>query len=814
MTDVTKSKPKKGTIYPVIPLRNLVVIPRMIVPLFIGRTRSLSAVEAASKEARGKVLLVAQSTGTAEEAKISDLNEVGVIGSVLQILKMQDTTVKVLVEGGERVKVRKYINSRNYYKAEVEPMPEIFIKEEDETEVQALARAIVNQFEVYVKMHPKLSLDIMATVHNMKDIAKLADTVCAHMILNVRKKQDFLEMSDLRNKLESLLLYIDTEVELLNTETRIRSRIRHQVDKNQKDYYLNEQLKAIHKELGEDENKDNTNKLAMEVAKAGMPEEVEEKAKEELQKLKMMNQISSEATVVRNYIEWLIAMPWSKSSEVNKDIVSAQEILEDSHYGLEKIKERIVEYLAVNLRTSKLRGPILCLVGPPGVGKTSLAKSIAEATGRPFEKVSLAGIRDEAEIRGHRRTYIGAMPGKIIQAMKKAKKNNPVLLLDEIDKTVRSDYRGDPASALLEALDPDQNKRFSDLYLDVEYDLSNVMFVATANDTSQIPLPLWDRMEIIQLSGYTEEEKMMIAKNYIVPKEVKEHGITDKEISFQDMAIKNIIYHYTKEGGVRGMRRCISKICRKVVKEIMIDSAKSKKITSKSLEKFLGVQKYNVSEIDRTDSIGICNGLSYSQVGGDVLPIEAVKVYGKGGKINITGNLGDVMKESVETAVSYIRSRAPSLGVDPSIFKDYDIHVHAPSGAVPKDGPSAGVAICVAITSLLTGVPVRHDIAITGEISLRGCAMPIGGLKEKLLGAIRNNITTALIPKDNAKDLIEIKNDIKGKIDIVTVETIDDALKIALTDELSPIEWQAAAPTEVKRVVESSQGTAHGQEIN
>lgn len=771
--------------YPVLPLRDLVVFPGMIVPLFVGRDKSIQALEKAVKNGN-KILLVAQKDPMTDDPVKKDLYPIGVIGNVLQVLKLQDNTVKVLVEGKLRVKVTNFTDEKSYLEAHVKPF--LDEKDYDKSEVPALKRSIMKLFENYVQLNTKVSPEVLNTVSGIDTVSKFVDAVSSHLFIKVEDKQALLEETGVIKKLEKLLTFLEVEIDLLNTETRIKTRVRTQIEKNQKDYYLNEQLKAIHKELGEEDYKEEVNELSKKIKKLKLSKDVRERADAELKKLKLMNPMSSEAAVIRNYLDWIIQLPWNKLSKLNKDINHAEEILDKEHYGLEKIKERILEYLAVNLRTNKLKSPILCLIGPPGVGKTSLVRSISNATGREFVKVALGGLRDEAEIKGHRRTYIGAMPGKVIQAMKKAKKNNPVMLLDEIDK-MGFDYRGDPSSAMLEILDPEQNHLFNDHYLEVDYDLSNVMFVATANSYEGIPRPLLDRMEIINLSGYTENEKISIATDYLVPKQLEAHGVKKGELEIKKDAITSLIRYYTREAGVRGLDRNIAKLARKVIKEIMLSTKKTAKITAKNISDYLGIKKFKYGEIEKKNLVGITNGLAYSEVGGDLLSVEAVLLYGKGGDIKITGKLGDVMKESVQAALSFIRSKSVEYGVKPSIFKRKDIHIHVPEGATPKDGPSAGIAMCTSIISALTGVPVKRDIAMTGEVTLRGRVLPIGGLKEKLLAALRGGVKKVLIPQENVKDLEDIPDVVKKGLEIVPVETVDEVLKHALAKTLKPIKW-------------------------
>ncbi len=781
--------------YPVLPLRDLVVFPNMIVPLFVGRDKSIKALEAAVK-AGNKILLVAQMDAVTDDPASKELYKVGVVGNILQVLKLQDNTVKVLVEGKQRVKVVKYLEETPFIQAQIKTLADEI--EINVQEVAAIKRSIGKLFETYVQLNTKISPDVLNTISNIEEPSKFADAVSAHLFVKVASKQDVLEQVNVQKKLEKLLALLELEIDLLNTESRIKTRVRTQIEKNQKDYYLNEQLKAIHKELGEEDYKEEVNELSKKVAALSLSKEVKERADAELKKLKLMNPMSSEAAVIRNYLDWIIQLPWKSYSKLNKNISKAQEILDKEHYGLEKIKERILEYLAVNLRTNKLKSPILCLIGPPGVGKTSLARSIANTTGREFVKVSLGGLRDEAEIKGHRRTYIGAMPGKIIQGMKKAKKSNPVMLLDEIDK-MGFDYRGDPSSALLEILDPEQNHIFNDHYLEVDYDLSQVMFVATANSYDGIPRPLYDRMEVINLSGYTENEKLAIAQNYLIPKQLEGHGVKKGEIEISKEAVIEIIRYYTREAGVRSLDRNIAKLARKIIKEIMLNNKKHIKVTNKNIHDFLGVRKYTFGEIEKKNLVGITNGLAYSEVGGDLLSIEAVLLYGKGGDVKITGKLGEVMRESVQAALSYIRARSVDFGIKPTVFKNKDIHVHVPEGATPKDGPSAGIAMCTSMVSALTGIPVKRDIAMTGEVTLRGRVLPIGGLKEKLLAALRGGVKTVLIPKDNVKDLEEIPDVVKKGLKIIPVDNVDEVLKNALAKPLTPIEWDEAKEIEAER---------------
>lgn len=783
--------------YPILPLRNLVMFPRMIVPLFVGRNKSLQAIEAAG--GGGQILLVAQRDLNKDDPKISDLFKVGVIGNITQILRLQDGTIKALVEGGGRVTLGKTDAEEGYIKAHVSLLHDLPYDNKD-TELKALHRAVIEQFDQYVQLNKKVSSDAMSAINQIDDMARFCDSIASHLMIKVEKKQDILECIRMQEKLEKILASLETEIELLNTESRIRGRVRNQIEKNQKDYYLNEQLKAIHKELGEEDFKEEAAALAAKLKKLKLPPEVREKAESELKKLKTTNPMSSESSVIRNYLDWIIDLPWQVYSPIKKDLVQAEELLNEHHYGLEKVKERVLEYLAVNTRTRDLKSPIICFVGPPGVGKTSLAKSIAEAVGRKFVKISLGGLRDEAEIKGHRRTYVGALPGKILQAMKKAKTSNPVILLDEIDK-LSFDYRGDPSSALLDVLDPEQNHLFSDHYLEVDYDLSKVMFIATAN-SMKIPRPLMDRLEVINLSGYTEEEKISIADKYLIPKQFKANGIKKKELAIEPEALKEVIQKYTYEAGVRNLEREISKLARKTVKEVLMNKVKSVVITKDNIEKYLGVARYNHNLIDTNDLVGITNGLAYNQAGGSLLAIEVVSSLGKG-EVKITGKLGDVMKESAQAAYSYIRSRCTELGINPLLFKHRDLHIHVPEGATPKDGPSAGVAMCTSMVSALTNVPVHRTVAMTGEITLRGRVLEIGGLKEKLLSALRSGVKTAIIPKDNAKDLIDMPDTVLKNIKIIPVETVNEVLKLALTEELKPIPWDEKWDTMLEKNIVS-----------
>lgn len=772
--------------YSVLALRDLVIFPGMIVPLFVGRPKSIKALENAVAQ-NNKIILVSQKEANNDDPKPQDLYRVGVVCNVLQVLKLQDSTIKVLIEGKERVKITRLVNEEEHLQAYMKPFPD---KRYDLTEeLSATKRAIIDLFEIYTQLNTKINPEVLTSIHNAgEDLSRFADIISSHIIIKVDSKQEVLEADNISEKLNKILTLLQLEIELLKTENRIRSRVKNQIEKNQKDYYLNEQLKAIHKELGEEDFKEEAAELSEKIKKLKLIKETKDKCMSELRKLKSMNPMSSEATVIRNYLDWIITLPWKVNSTLNNNLEHAEKFLNDEHAGLEKVKERILEYLAVNLRTNKLKSPIICLIGPPGVGKTSLVRSVAKATGREFVKVSLGGLRDEAEIKGHRRTYIGSMPGKIIQAMKKAKKSNPVMLLDEIDK-MGLDYRGDPASAMLEILDPEQNHIFNDHYLEVDYDLSSVMFLATANSYEGIPRPLLDRMEIIWLSGYTEQEKLEIAYNHLLAKQLENHGLAPSELSISRESILEIIRYYTREAGVRGLDRNIAKVCRKAVKEIITTKVKVITINAEKIHQYLGVKKYDHGQIEKQNIVGVTNGLSYSEVGGDLLAIEALLLFGKGGEVKITGKLGEVMKESAQAALSYIRFRAAEYGIKPNIFKNRDIHIHVPEGATPKDGPSAGIAMCTSIVSALSGIPVKRDIAMTGEVTLRGRVLPIGGLKEKLLAALRGGVDTVLIPKDNVKDLEEIPNTIKDGLKIVPVEHVDEVIRYALEYEPKPITW-------------------------
>jgi ATP-dependent Lon protease len=771
---------------PVLPLRDIVVFPHMIVPLFVGREKSIRALEEAMREDK-RILLVAQRNPGDDDPAVDTIFEVGTLAQVLQLLKLPDGTVKVLVEGAERAKVVRFSERTDFYEAEVAVVANII---EDAKAIEGMARSAATQFESYVKLNKKVPQEILASLNNVTDFSKLADTIAANLVVKIPDKQELLEMQSVEQRLEKCFALMEGEISVLQVEKRIRSRVKRQMEKTQREYYLNEQMKAIQKELGDGEERNEVDELAKRVADTKLTKEARERADAELKKLKQMSPMSAEATVVRNYLDWMLSIPWGQKSKVNTSLEHAQEVLDADHFGLEKVKERIVEYLAVQSRTKKLRGPILCLVGPPGVGKTSLGKSIAKATGREFVRMSLGGVRDESEIRGHRRTYIGSMPGKVIQSMKKAKKSNPLFLLDEIDK-MGMDFRGDPSAALLEVLDPEQNSTFMDHYLEVEYDLSNVMFVTTSN-TLNIPPALLDRMEIIRLAGYTEEEKAEIAKRHLIPKAMEHHGLDSKEFEVTDAAITEVIGSYTREAGVRSLDREVSSLARKAVKDLMMNKKKKVKVTPELVNEYLGVKRYKHREADGEDQVGIVTGLAWTEVGGEILTIEALMMPGKG-KMTVTGNLRDVMKESISAASSYVRSRAPLIGVKPPVFDKRDIHVHVPEGATPKDGPSAGIAMATAIVSVLTGIPIRKDVAMTGEITLRGRVLPIGGLKEKLLAALRSGIKKVMIPEENVKDIAELPESVKNGLELVPVSHLDEVLKHALVRQPTPIVWDEEA---------------------
>ena len=811
MTSAAKPKPLltagESRAYPVLPLRDIVVFPHMIVPLFVGREKSIKALEEVMRSDTF-ILLATQKNASDDEPATDSIFGVGTLASVLQLLKLPDGTVKVLVEGAARAQVKRYTDREEYFEAEAEVIAD---SAGDQVEAEALARSVVNEFEGYVKLNKKVSPEVVGVVQQIEDYAKLADTVASHLAVKIPDKQLILETPVVTERLEKVLGLMESEISVLQVEKRIRTRVKRQMEKTQREYYLNEQMKAIQKELGDEDGKDELAELEEKIKRTKLSKEAREKAQHEIKKLRQMSPMSAEATVVRNYLDWLLSIPWNKKSKIKKDLTLAEQILDADHFGLEKVKERIVEYLAVQQRANKLTGPILCLVGPPGVGKTSLGKSIAKATGREFVRVSLGGVRDEAEIRGHRRTYIGSMPGKVIQSMRKAKTSNPLFLLDEVDK-MGADFRGDPSSALLEVLDPEQNHAFNDHYLEVDYDLSNVMFITTAN-TLNIPPPLMDRMEIIRIAGYTEDEKVEIARKHLIPHAIVKHGLEPKEWSVDDEALLTIIRRYTREAGVRNLERELSTLIRKAVKELTISKQASVAVTGKNLPDYLGVPKYRYGEVEDEDQVGVVTGLAWTDVGGELLTIELAMMPGKG-KMTVTGNLRDVMKESISAAASYVRMRAVAFGIEPPWFDKRDIHVHVPEGATPKDGPSAGVAMVTAIVSVMTGIPVHRDVAMTGEITLRGRVLPIGGLKEKLLAAHRGGIKTVLIPEENAKDLVEINDSIKSGLDIIPVSRMDEVLARALTRKPEPIVWEelTAKPVDVPEPVveEDSSGlTAH-----
>jgi len=778
---------QRATLYPVLPLRDIVVFPHMIVPLFVGREKSVLALEDVMKEDK-QILLATQKNAAQDDPSTEDIYRVGTIGTVLQLLKLPDGTVKVLVEGGKRAKITGFAQNPTFFQATAEALEE---KGGGTQEVEALARAVVSQFEQYIKLNKKIPPEVLVSINQIEDSSKLADTIASHLSLKIADKQQILELDNVNERLERVYGFMEAEIGVLQVEKRIRNRVKRQMEKTQREYYLNEQLKAIQKELGEnEEGRDEVAELEDRVNKTRLSKEARDKALGEVKKLRTMSPMSAEATVVRNYLDWLLSIPWKKRTKIKRDIREAEKVLHADHYGLEKVKERILEYLAVQQRMKKLKGSILCLVGPPGVGKTSLGKSIARATGRNFVRMSLGGVRDEAEIRGHRRTYIGSMPGKVVQGMKKAKSSNPLFLLDEVDK-LGADWRGDPSSALLEVLDPEQNSTFNDHYLEVDYDLSDVMFVTTAN-TLRMPQPLMDRMEIIRIPGYTEQEKVEIAKRHLIPKQVKEHGLRKGEWSISDDALHELIRTYTREAGVRNLEREIANLARKAIKEILTDKNRAKvHVTRRNVEKYAGIPRFRIGEVETHDLVGVTTGLAWTEVGGELLSIESVTVPGKG-RVTATGKLGDVMRESVQAAESYVKSRSAVFGIKPTIFERKDIHVHVPEGATPKDGPSAGVAMVTSIVSLLTGIPVRRDVAMTGEITLRGRVLPIGGLKEKLLAALRGNVKTVLIPMENEKDLAEIPDNVKKELNIIPVATADDVVRHALVRPPVPIEWSDA----------------------
>jgi len=773
----------RGALYPVLPLRDIVVFPHMIVPLFVGREKSVRALEDVMKDDK-QILLVTQKNAAQDDPETADIYTVGTVGTVLQLLKLPDGTVKVLVEGARRARISRFAENEAFFQAYADPIVE---KAGEPQEAAALARTVVSQFEQYIKLNKKIPPEVLVSINQIDDSAKLADTVASHLSLKIPEKQELLETEAVSERLEKVFGYMEGEIGVLQVEKRIRNRVKRQMEKTQREYYLNEQMKAIQKELGEGEDgRDEMAELEERINKTAFSKEARDKAAAELKKLKSMSPMSAEATVVRNYLDWLLSVPWHNRTKIKRDIKAAEKVLNADHFGLEKVKERILEYLAVQQRIKKMKGPILCLVGAPGVGKTSLGKSVARATGRNFVRMSLGGVRDEAEIRGHRRTYIGSMPGKILQGMKKAKSSNPLFLLDEVDK-LGADWRGDPSSALLEVLDPEQNGAFNDHYLEVDYDLSDVMFVTTAN-TLRIPQPLMDRMEIIRIPGYTEDEKVEIARRHLIPKQMTAHGIRKTEWSISEDSIRDLIRHYTREAGVRNLEREIANLTRKAIKDILMKKTLRVAVTRRNLEKYAGVRRFRFGEVEGEDLVGITTGLAWTEVGGELLTIEAVTLPGKG-RVTATGKLGDVMKESVQAAESYVKSRSHAFGIRPSVFEKRDIHVHVPEGATPKDGPSAGVAMVTSIVSVLTGIPVKSDIAMTGEITLRGRVLPIGGLKEKLLAALRGGLKTVLIPQDNEKDLAEIPDNVKRGLKIIPVRTVDELLGNALAAPLTPVAW-------------------------
>lgn len=794
----------KSSTFAVLPLRDIVVFPHMIVPLFVGREKSVQALEHVMNSDK-QILLVTQKSPSLDDPGPQDLYMVGTIGTILQLLKLPDGTVKVLVEGGERVTISSYSDAGTYLEASTTVVEDSTVMSE---EIEALARAVMTQFEHYVKLNKKIPPEVIVSVNQIEEPSKMADTIASHLALKIEQKQELLEIASASERLERIYGFMEGEIGVLQVEKRIRSRVKRQMEKTQREYYLNEQMKAIQKELGEGEDGlDEIGELEKRIEDAKLSKEAHDRAKAEVKKLRQMSPMSAEATVVRNYLDWILNVPWNKRSRVKKDIKEAGKILDKDHYGLEKVKDRILEYLAVQQRSGKVKGPILCLVGPPGVGKTSLGQSIAKATNRNFVRMSLGGVRDESEIRGHRRTYIGALPGKIIQGMKKAKTTNPLFLLDEIDK-LGSDWRGDPSSALLEVLDPEQNDKFQDHYLEIDYDLSDVMFVCTANNMMNMPRPLLDRMEIIRVSGYTEDEKLEIVKTHLLRKQMEAAGLKRDEFTIGDKALRDLIRYYTREAGVRNLEREIANLCRKAIKEILMKGKKTVTVTPSNLEKYAGIQKYRYGEIEESNRVGVVNGLAYTETGGDLLSIEAVTMPGKDGKVTTTGNLKDVMKESITVAEMLVKSRAAMYGIDYEKLKQSQIHVHVPEGATPKDGPSAGAAMTTAIVSALTGIEVRKDIAMTGEVNLRGNVTAIGGLKEKLLAALRGGITKALIPQENEKDLPEIPANVRKAIEIVPVRTIDEVLTHALMKMPQPIVKDGAIDP-----LASKAGEAKGEDV-
>ena len=795
---------------PVLPLRDVVVYPHMVIPLFVGREKSINALDTAMQEDK-KILLIAQKNAEVDDPSVEDIYEIGTLSTILQLLKLPDGTVKVLVEGAERVRITGYENTDAFFTAHIDVLVQEEENEADDKELEVQTRSLLALFDQYVKLNKKVPPEILTSLSGIEEPGRLADTIAAHMPLKLEEKQKILEIENPHQRIERLMVLIEGEIDIMQIEKRIRGRVKQQMEKSQREYYLNEQMKAIQKELGDmDDVPNELEELEQKIKKAGMSKEALEKATSELNKLKMMSPMSAEATVVRNYVDWLVSVPWKKRTKIRHDLAAAEDILEEDHFGLEKVKERILEYLAVQQRVKKLKGPILCLVGPPGVGKTSLGRSIARATGRKFTRMSLGGVRDEAEIRGHRRTYIGSLPGKIVQNLAKLSVRNPLFLLDEMDK-MSMDFRGDPSSALLEVLDPEQNNSFGDHYLEVDFDLSDVMFVATAN-TMNIPAPLLDRMEVIRIPGYTEDEKINIAMRYLLQKQIELNGLKESEISISENAIRDIVRYFTREAGVRNLEREISKICRKVVKELVLHT-KGKKISisPRNLEKYLGVKRFRYGRAEENDQVGQVTGLAWTEVGGELLTIESTMVAGKGKMIH-TGQLGDIMQESIHAAMTVVRSRSASLGIEADFYQKYDIHIHVPEGATPKDGPSAGVGMCTALVSALTNIPVRANVAMTGEITLRGEVLPIGGLKEKLLAAHRGGISIVLIPEENRKDLAEIPRNVKDKLDIRPVRWIDEVLQVALLQQPTPLDestGKVATPKSSKGKAKEKPLTAH-----
>ncbi len=802
-----KTLPADSIAYPVLPLRDIVVFPHMIVPLFVGREKSIRALEEVMGSDR-QIMLVTQINASDDDPKPSAIYTVGTVANVLQLLKLPDGTVKVLVEGRARAEIDGYTERDEFYEAMAHVLSE---PAEDAVEIEALSRSVVSEFENYVKLNKKISPEVVGAASQIEDYSKLADTVASHLSIKITEKQEMLETVSVKTRLEKALGFMEGEISVLQVEKRIRSRVKRQMEKTQREYYLNEQMKAIQKELGDGEDgRDEMAELEDRIKKTKLSKEGREKADAELKKLRQMSPMSAEATVVRNYLDWLTGLPWGKRSKIKTDLNFAEEVLAGDHFGLDKVKERIVEYLAVQARAKKIKGPILCLVGPPGVGKTSLARSIAKATGREYVRMALGGVRDEAEIRGHRRTYIGSMPGKVIQSLKKAKKANPLFLLDEIDK-MGQDFRGDPSSALLEVLDPEQNATFMDHYLEVEYDLSDVMFITTAN-TLNIPAPLMDRMEIIRIAGYTEDEKREIARRHLLPKAIRDHALQPAEFSVSDDALMAVIRQYTREAGVRSLERELMKLARKAVTEILKGKATSIEVTPENVSDYLGVPRFRHGEAEREDQVGVVTGLAWTEVGGELLTIEGVMMPGGKGRMTVTGNLKDVMKESISAAASYVRSRAIDFGIEPPRFDKADIHVHVPEGATPKDGPSAGIAMATAIVSIMTGIPISKDVAMTGEVTLRGRVLPIGGLKEKLLAALRGGIKKVLIPEENAKDLADIPDNVKNEMEIIPVSRMGEVLQHALVRQPQAIVWEpdaTAAVVPADSGEESGVGVAH-----